>query len=59
MNSAEGRRLASALIAENPDASLREIAKASGVSRAPCVMCRGSACSATRIRSLPASAELR
>lgn len=32
VNSAERRRLASALIVENPDASLREIAKAAGVS---------------------------
>lgn len=32
LNSAEGRRLASELIVEKPDASLREIAKAAGVS---------------------------
>lgn len=32
VNSTEGRRLASALIAKNPDASLREIATAAGVS---------------------------
>ncbi|MFJ5680706.1 ParB/RepB/Spo0J family partition protein [Streptomyces sp. NPDC093097] len=32
INSAEGRRLASTLLTENPDASLREVAKAAGVS---------------------------
>nr|WP_280525057.1 ParB/RepB/Spo0J family partition protein [Streptomyces inhibens] len=32
VNSAEGRRLASTLLAENPDASLREVAQAAGVS---------------------------
>lgn len=34
LNSAKGRRLASALIAENPDASLRDVAKAAGISPA-------------------------
>lgn len=34
LNSAEGRRLASKVIAANPDASLREIAKAAGISPA-------------------------
>ncbi|MEU5839989.1 winged helix-turn-helix transcriptional regulator [Streptomyces diacarni] len=32
LSSAEGRRIAGALIRENPDASLREIAKAAGIS---------------------------
>lgn len=34
LNSAKGRRLASVLIAENPDASLRDVAKAAGISPA-------------------------